>query len=41
MTAQPPYRIPEWAKTLVTFLFCAGFVTFGLAVMFLMPAGQH
>jgi len=28
-------------KTIVTFLFCAGFVAFGFAVMFGMPPGAQ
>lgn len=40
---QPPTRAAkarELGKTAVTFLLCSGFVAFGLAVMFFMPAGH-
>lgn len=29
----------DWAKTLLTFLLCSGFVTYAFMVMFGMPAG--
>lgn len=34
-------RLRDWAKTLVTFLLCAGFVTYAFMVMFGMPAGAQ